>query len=161
MTKYSVGDHVVYPPHGAGTIVAVKEREGADHLSIDMIASKMTLSVPAAIAAERGVRPVITKKRADALLKELKQPGTEMPEVPAERARKTAEQTRTGDADQLSNVLRDLTTRKANGKNRTPSEQKTFETARQGLLSEIALAKGVDEAAAGALIDKALGIEES
>jgi CarD family transcriptional regulator len=156
MPDFSKGDHVAYPPHAAGTIVDVKSRDGAEYLSIAMLDSKMTLMVPSAIAQEKGVRPVISAKEADKLIKSLSQPGEPMLDNPQHRSRSTSDRTRTGSVEELAGVLRDLNSRAIGGAKRSPVEQKAFDTARQHLASEIALAKGVDETKAGDLIDASL-----
>ena len=65
---FDVGDKVVYPHHGAATIVK-KERidfegERQDYFVLEIVTDQLTLRVPAASALERGVRPVISKNKA-------------------------------------------------------------------------------------------------
>lgn len=148
----------MYPPHGAGTVVASEQRgeQGEEYLSIRIERSKMTLMVPAAAAAEKGVRPVIGAKAADELLATLKDPGGKLPDNPQQRARQTSEQARTGGAEELAGILRDLMSRQRAGSKLSAAEMRTLTTATETLASEIALAKGIDEQAATEAIEKAL-----
>ena len=59
MADFKVGDFVVYPPHGAGTVVSKEQRDKSEYLSIRILHSKMTLMVPADIASEKGVRKIM------------------------------------------------------------------------------------------------------
>jgi CarD family transcriptional regulator len=149
---------VVYPPHGAGTVVASEQRgeEGEEYLSIRVERSKMTLMVPAAAAAEKGVRPVISSKEADRLLASLKDEGEKMPDNPQQRARHTVEQTRTGGTEELAGILRSLISRQRGGAKLSAAEMRTLTTATETLASELALSKGVEQAAAITMIEEAL-----
>lgn len=158
-SSFEVGDTVVYPPHGAGTIVEKGvQPDGGEFLSIHVEHTKMTLRVPAAIAAERGVRKLVSNKSADALLKQLA--GDEIAEQldnRQQRIRAATDQARTGDAAELVEVIRDLHDRQAAGSKLSPAEQTLMQNSRQMLASEILLVKKITAEEAEALIDKALG----
>jgi len=158
MAGYDIGDQVVYPPHGAGTVEAKETRDDAfgEYLSIRIAHSKMTLMVPAATAADKGVRPVVSAKAADALLKGLMGDSEELAESPQLRARQAADTTRAGDATGLANALRDYMGRQRNGAKLSAVEKKAIETMKLILSSEIAMAKGMELSEAAAKLDKAL-----
>ncbi|MCW2959841.1 MAG: transcriptional regulator, CarD family [Thermoleophilia bacterium] len=161
MAGFDVGDKVVYSPHGAGIVVARETRDDdkGDYLSIRIAHSKMTLMVPASAATEKGVRPIVSKKDAARLIKELGGEAAELPDNPQHRARQAAEITRGGDADQLASVLRDLRGRVRGGKKLSATEQRTFTTAQLTLASEIALATDIKIEDAVVKLDEALGVE--
>ena len=60
---YKVGDKVVYPHHGAGTVVKKETREvlgeKREYLTIQILHNDMTVNVPAENAEAVGLRKVI------------------------------------------------------------------------------------------------------
>src|SRR6184192_4786487 len=60
---YKVGDKVVYPHHGAGTVVKKETREvlgeKREYLTIQILHNDMTVQVPAENADKVGLRKVI------------------------------------------------------------------------------------------------------
>ena len=60
---YKVGDKVVYPHHGAGTVVKREKREvlgeKREYLTIKILHNDMTVNVPADNAERVGLRKVI------------------------------------------------------------------------------------------------------
>lgn len=162
MADFDVGDKVVYAPHGAGVVVAKEDRGDTfgEYLSIRIAHSKMTLMVPVDKALEKGVRPIIDAKEARKLLRGLAGDAEVLPEKPQDRARQTADKTRGGGADELASILRDYTNRAREGKKLSIAEQKSLDTAKQMLASEIALSTDIDIEAAAQQLDEALGLPE-
>jgi len=158
MSEFSVGENVVYPPHGAGTVVSRAPRTDGDGelLSILIAHSKMTLMVPADIAEEKGVRQVMSKKDADGILKLIGEAGEQLPDNPQHRARFTKDKTRIGSPLALAEVIRDYVSRQRDGKKLSPAEMTMLNSAKQLLSSELVLVRGVDPDAALALIDDAI-----
>lgn len=156
--EFSEGDHVVYPPHGAGTIVgrAASESSDDEYLSIRIVHTRMTLMVPVAIATERGVRPLVEPAVADELLESLADAGGSMSENRQQRLRAATEQARTGGAMELVGLIRDLQALQDGGAKLSPSEQGLLASARRIFGSELALVRGIDAEAAELLIDDAL-----
>ena len=56
---YEVGDKVVYPHHGAGTIVKKESRDAREYLTIQIIHNDMTVMIPTDSADRAGLRKVI------------------------------------------------------------------------------------------------------
>jgi CarD family transcriptional regulator len=157
MAKLKTGDHVVYPPHGAGTITSREAGDdGTEYLAIEMVHNKLTLRVPAAIAEERGVRPVVSGAEAKRIIASLADPGEKMLDNPQHRAQQTARQTRTGGTEELAKILRDFTERERAGGKLSPVERKSFDNARQILAGELALARKGSTTEAEQWIDDAL-----
>jgi CarD family transcriptional regulator len=63
---YKVGDKVVYPHHGAGTVVKRERREilgeTREYLTIKILHNDMTVNVPADNAERVGLRKVIDEE---------------------------------------------------------------------------------------------------
>ena len=63
---YKVGDKVVYPHHGAGTVVKREKREvlgeKREYLTIKILHNDMTVNVPADNAERVGLRKVIDEE---------------------------------------------------------------------------------------------------
>src|SRR3954454_9423470 len=80
---YKVGDKVVYPHHGAGTIVKREQREvlgeTREYLTIKILHNDMTVNVPADNAERVGLRKVIDEEAVKKVVKYLTSGGTEMP----------------------------------------------------------------------------------
>lgn len=160
MGAYGIGDKVVYAPHGAGIVVATTHRDDAfgEYLSIRIAQSNMTLMVPAALADEKGLRPVIGEERMIELLDSLQSEGSSLPDNPQQRARDGVERTRTGDATVLAQVLRDYSQLERNGKKLSTTELRTITNAKNMLASEIALVQEIPIAEAVERIEGALSV---
>src|SRR5438874_13515717 len=80
---YKVGDKVVYPHHGAGTVVKKESREvlgtKREYLTIKILHNDMTVQVPSENADAVGLRRVIGEKEVGVVLKALTGGSTEMP----------------------------------------------------------------------------------
>ena len=72
---YDVGDKVVYPHHGAGTVVKKEKREvlgqQREYLTIKILHNDMTVQVPSENAEKVGLRRVIGDKEIAPVLKAL------------------------------------------------------------------------------------------
>ena len=157
MAQLKSGDHVVYPPHGAGTIIAVEPGpDGAEYLAIEMVHNKLTLRVPSKIALERGVRAIVSKAEAKRVVASLAETGEKLADNPQHRAQQTARQMRTGGTEELSAILRNFTERERGGGKLSPVERKSYDTAKHMLASEIGLATKTSTADAEEMIDAAL-----
>src|SRR4029077_3513661 len=83
VSLFKVGDKVVYPHHGAGTVVKKESREvlgqKRDYLTIKILHNDMTVQVPCENADQVGLRRVIGEKEVGVVLKALTGGSTEMP----------------------------------------------------------------------------------
>ena len=72
---YNVGDKVVYPHHGAGTVVKKEKREvlgqSREYLTIQILHNDMTVNVPSENAEKVGLRKVIDEDMVQVVLKAL------------------------------------------------------------------------------------------
>ena len=62
---YEVGDKVVYPHHGAGTIVKKEFRDEREYLTIQIAHKDMTVMIPTDSADRAGLRSVISEEAVD------------------------------------------------------------------------------------------------
>src|SRR5258705_5934760 len=80
---YKVGDKVVYPHHGAGTVVKKEKREvlgqQREYLTIKILHNDMTVQVPSENADKVGLRRVIGEKEVGVVPQALTAVSTEMP----------------------------------------------------------------------------------
>ena len=80
---FDVGDKVVYPHHGAGTVVSKDVKlvlgEEREYLTIKILHNEMTVNVPVDNAEKVGLRWVIDQEMVDVVVKVLLGGSTEMP----------------------------------------------------------------------------------
>ena len=78
---FSIGDKIVYPMHGAGTVESIEEKEmfgeSAEYYIIKMPIGDMKLMVPTDSAEEIGVREVSSASIAPEVLAVLEKPRTQ------------------------------------------------------------------------------------
>jgi CarD family transcriptional regulator len=156
---FEVGDKVVYPHHGAGTVLAkeVHEIRGErrEYLTIEILQPPMTVMVPVENAETAGLRPVINERAVNEVLSVLVADGSEMPAQWNQRFKRNQEKLRSGDILELAEVVRNLERRQQDAR-LSPGEMQMLERARRVLVSELMYARNVDEEAASQLIDDAL-----
>ena len=145
---YKVGDKVVYPHHGAGTVVKKETREilgeTREYLTIQILHNDMTVQVPADNAEKVGLRTVIGEEEVTLVLKYLTNGGTEMPKNWNRRFKHNRDKMKTGDIFELAEVVRNLSLRD-NEKGLSTGEKQMFVKAKKILASELMYAKGMDE----------------
>lgn len=156
---FKVGDCVVHPLHGAGVIEAIEEREilGERHryYIMRMPASDMRVMIPTTAARDCGLREVIPAGEVVAVLEVLRAGATAMSANWNHRYRENADKLKSGDIFEVAEVVRNLSWRERE-KGLSSGERRMLDTARQILVSELALARGIDEEAAGRLVDEQL-----
>jgi CarD family transcriptional regulator len=145
---YKLGDKVVYPHHGAGTIVKKETREvlgqKREYLTIRILHNDMTVQVPSENAEKVGLRKVIDEKAVDVVLKALTGSGTQMPKNWNRRFKHNRDKMKTGDILELAEVVRNLSLRD-HEKGLSTGEKQMFVKAKKILASELMYAKNMDE----------------
>ncbi len=156
---FEVGDKVVYPHHGAGTVLAKElheiRGERREYLTIEILQPPMTVMVPVDNAEGAGLRPVINERAVGEVLSVLVAEGSEMPAQWNQRFKRNQEKLRSGDILELAEVVRNLERRQQDAR-LSPGEMQMLERARRVLVSELMYARRVDEEGASQLIDDAL-----
>ena len=145
---YKVGEKVVYPHHGAGTVVKREEKvvlgEKREYLTIQILHNDMTVQVPADNAEKVGLRKVIDEVQVREVLKYLTSGGTQMPKNWNRRFKHNRDKMKTGDIFELAEVVRNLSLRD-HEKGLSTGEKQMFVKAKKILASELMYAKGMDE----------------
>jgi CarD family transcriptional regulator len=156
---YKVGDKVVYPHHGAGTVVKKESREvlgqKRDYLTIKILHNDMTVQVPCDNVEKVGLRKVIDEKQVEVVLKALTGGGTQMPKNWNRRFKHNRDKMKTGDILELAEVVRNLSLRD-HEKGLSTGEKQMFVKAKKILASELMYAKNMDEEEAAAWLDEVL-----
>jgi CarD family transcriptional regulator len=157
---YKVGDKVVYPHHGAGTVVKKETRtvlgEEREYLTIQILHNDMTVNVPAENAERVGLRKVIDEDLVEQVLDVLHGNGTNMPKNWNRRFKYNRDKMKTGDIFELAEVVRNLSLRDQE-KGLSTGEKQMFVKAKKILASELMYAKGMDEDEAALWLDGELG----
>ncbi|WP_166850658.1 CarD family transcriptional regulator [Isoptericola sp. BMS4] len=156
---FTVGETVVYPHHGAALIEEVKTRkirgEEKMYLKLKVAQGDLTIEVPAENVDLVGVRDVVDQEGLDKVFDVLRAPYTEEPTNWSRRYKANLEKLASGDVIKVGEVVRDLSRRDAD-RGLSAGEKRMLAKARQILESEVALAEGVDEERAAAIIDEVL-----
>jgi CarD family transcriptional regulator len=156
---YKVGDKVVYPHHGAGTVVKREKREvlgeKREYLTIKILHNDMTVNVPSENAEAVGLRKVIGEDMVKVVIKALTGGGTAMPKNWNRRFKHNRDKMKTGDILELAEVVRNLSLRDSE-KGLSTGEKQMFVKAKKILASELMYAKDMDEEEAAEWLDGVL-----
>jgi len=160
--KFSVGDKVVHPQHGAATIIKkVKQEfngEKRDYYVLDIATEQLTVMVPID-SMEDLIRPVISKTAARNVLKSLKEEPEEAGSNWSRWYKVLNEKMTSGDIFQVAEVVRDLTYAQQT-KGISPALKRMLSKARMTLISELAFSLQIDEEEAAKRLDRALPVVE-
>ena len=156
---YDIGDKVVYPHHGAGTVVKKEQREilgqKREYLTIQILHNDMTVNVPSENAEKVGLRKVIGEDMVKVVVKALTGGGTQMPKNWNRRFKHNRDKMKTGDILELAEVVRNLSLRDRE-KGLSTGEKQMFVKAKKILASELMYAKDMDEEATAEWLDSVL-----
>jgi len=156
---YKVGDKVVYPHHGAGTVVKKESRavlgQKREYMTIKILHNDMTVNVPTENADAVGLRKVIDEQMVNKVLKALTGGGTQMPKNWNRRFKHNRDKMKTGDIFELAEVVRNLSLRD-HEKGLSTGEKQMFVKAKKILASELMYAKDMDEDEAAEWLDGVL-----
>jgi CarD family transcriptional regulator len=139
---------VVYPHHGAGTVVKKEKREilgqTREYLTIQILHNDMTVNVPVENAEQVGLRTVIDEDLVNTVVKALTAGESEMPKNWNRRFKHNRDKMKTGDIFELAEVVKNLSLRD-HEKGLSTGEKQMFVKAKKILASELMYAKAVDE----------------
>ena len=139
---FTIGDKVAYPMHGAGVIEGIEEQtilgEPRSYYVLRLSHSDMKVMVPVDTSGKVGVRYIVEPE--------------DLTEVADKRNRDNMEKLKTGDLREIAEVVRNLL-RADYRKKLSTGEKKMLTNARQLLLSEIVLAKGISADSADKFIE--------
>ena len=156
---FEVGETVVYPHHGAATIVEVKKRvikgEEKLYLKLNVTQGDLVIEVPAENVDLVGVRDVIGKEGLDKVFEVLRAPFTEEPTNWSRRYKANLEKLASGNPLKVAEVVRDLW-RRERERGLSAGEKRMLAKARDILVGEVALAEKSTKDEAEVLLDKVL-----
>ncbi|MDO4745664.1 MAG: CarD family transcriptional regulator [Bacillota bacterium] len=156
---YKIGDKIVYPMHGAGTIEKIETREilgeEKEYYILNISCGGMGLMLPVDNCDKIGVRPVISADELSAVFCRLSDESTAMAENWNKRQRENMEKLKTGDILTVCEIVRNLT-RMDRERKLSAGEKKMLTNARRILVSEVMLVNSISEVEALTLIEKAI-----
>jgi len=138
---FRIGQKVVYPNHGIGTIEQIEQKQiGATLLpfyTLRLAANNSLVLVPVPNASEVGLRAPISSGECEMLLKALADDFSSPANDWKDRFKEFSEKMRTGDIFEVANVLKHLTYL-SNSKQLSFREQRMLERSRYLVISELA-----------------------
>jgi CarD family transcriptional regulator len=144
---FNIGDKIVYPMHGAGTIDAIEQKdilgEKQDYYIIKM-PGEVKVMVPISKAEDVGVRNIINKEEAGKVLEILEANETEMSNNWNKRYKDNMDKMKSGSIYEVADVVRNLSY-KQKEKGLSTGEKKMLNNAKQILISELVLAEHASE----------------
>ena len=147
-TSYALGDHVVYPHHGAGKVVKKELKEvlgeKREYLTIKILHNDMTVMVPCENADRAGLRRVIGEEAVTRVLAVLRDDVSQMPKNWNRRFKHNREKIKTGDVYELAEVVRNLAIRETE-KGLSTGEKQMYTRAKKILASELMYALEMEE----------------
>ena len=153
---FNIGDKIVYPVHGAGTIVDIEEIEilgdVKSYYIMQMPINDIRISIPVDGVDEVGVRPVISQDEGKKVLEILKSEKTEMSPNWGQRYRENTETIKTGDIFEIADIVRNLTLMDKN-KGLSTSEKKMLNNTKRILVSELVIVGSMTKEEASEMID--------
>ena len=152
---FNVGDKIVYPMHGAGTIDAIEEKDilgEKQNYYIIKMPGEVKVMVPISKASDIGVRSVIDKAEAGKVLEVLEANETEMWNTWNKRYKENMEKMKSGSIYEVADVVRNLSY-KQKEKGLSTGEKKMLNNARQILVSELVLAEHATQEEVEKLVD--------
>lgn len=158
---FNIGDKVVYPMHGAGTIEKIEQKEmlgnSQDYYIIKMPVGGMKLMVPTENAENIGIREVSDKNVTDKVFSVLQKPKD--PYVHdvnwSKRYNTNADKIKSGNILEVAEVVRELSHRHME-RGLSIGEKKMLSTAKNILLSEMVLSQDESQEALDAKIEDTL-----
>jgi CarD family transcriptional regulator len=157
--EFELGDHVVYPHHGAGKVLKKEDMEilgeRREYLTIKILHNDMTVRVPTENAALAGLRRVIDEETVQKVLDVLRDQVSEMPKNWNRRFKHNRDKIKTGDIYELAEVVRNLSLRESE-KGLSTGEKQMFTRTKKILASELMYALDKDEEEAETYLDELL-----
>jgi CarD family transcriptional regulator len=155
--RFHVGDVVVHPRHGAGSVVERRRRvvEGCarTYLEIELTATALRIMVPCDATAEIGLRPIVGPRRLREIVQVLEAAPDDGDRNWSVRRKHYRAQLESGDVLALAATIRDLAARET----QSTGERDLYRHSHRVLASELAYALGIDAEDAGAFIDERIG----
>lgn len=135
---FNVGDKVVYPMHGAGTIDSIDKKnildEEVEYINISMPGG-VKVMVPSNQASKQGLRNIISQNDVEKVFCVLETDETAMSDNWNKRYRDNMDKMKSGDIYEVADVVRNLSF-KQKEKGLSTGEKKMLNNAKQILLTK-------------------------
>lgn len=155
---FQIGDKIFYPIHGAGIIEAIEEKEylGEKHLYcvLNMLLRELQIMVPVEKMSALGVRQVVDLDIMEDVLAVFNDGEPDLTVNAAQRYKINMDKMKRGDIYEGSEVIRDLlliSKKKVLG----TGDKMMLDNAKQMLISELELVKGIATKQASDLLKQA------
>ncbi len=159
MMQFRIGDKVVYPNHGVGTIEQISSRSNSGSLEqfymLRINSNSLTVMVPFHNVESVGLRKIVKQAEVGRILGYLSDGDCRAHSDWKWRFKENSEKMRTGSLLQVAEVMKSLL-KLSRTKPLSFREKKMLDRARYLLVSEMATVRNVADKQAEVLIDKAL-----
>ena len=157
---FNVGDKVVYPMHGAGTIDSIDKKnildEEVEYINISMPGG-VKVMVPSNHASKQGLRNIISQNDVEKVFCVLETDETAMSDNWNKRYRDNMDKMKSGDIYEVADVVRNLSF-KQKEKGLSTGEKKMLNNAKQILVSELVLVENTTNAEMEKLVDNKIDV---
>jgi CarD family transcriptional regulator len=152
---FQIGDKIVYPMHGAGVIEAIEEKEILGDKKLYYIMNLNNMRVMFPMESELGIRQVVDIEILDDVLAVFNDGESDPINNPTQRYRSNMNKMKSGDIYEGAQVIRDLIRM---GKKRAlaTGDKVMLDNARQILVSELMLVKGIVQKQAVDLLNEVI-----
>lgn len=157
---FNVGDKVVYPMYGAGTIDSIDKKnildEEVEYINM-LMPGGVKVMVPSNQATNQGLRNIISKDDVEKVFYILENDETEMSDNWNKRYRDNMEKMKSGDIYEVADVVRNLSF-KQKEKGLSTGEKKMLNHAKQILVSELVLVENATDTEMQKLVDNKIDV---
>ncbi len=155
-----VGDIIVYPAHGVAEIEAIEEREISGtkmtFFILKILDSEMTVMIPVSNVNNVGIRSLVDEEGIRKVVGILHEKDVTIDnQTWNRRYREYMDKIKSGSLFEIAEVLRDLNILKR-GKDLSFGERKMYDTAKNLLLNEISISKGINKSEVEKMIIEAI-----
>jgi CarD family transcriptional regulator len=156
---FNIGDKIFYPMHGAGVIEAIEEKEILGEKKLYYVMNiplkNMQVMIPMGKTSNLGIREVVDSEIIENVFSVFHEEDADPVVNPIQRYRANTNKMKSGDIYEGAQVIRDLT---RIGKKKTlgAGDKMMLNQARQILISELVLVKGIEQEQAADLLNKVI-----
>ncbi|GGF28497.1 putative transcription factor YdeB [Halobacillus andaensis] len=145
---FKIGDNIVYPMHGVGTIKAIEDKEISgkkqEYYVIKMLISNMQVMIPTGKILSSSIRPITDIMALKHIIHIFQDEESDKDLPWKQRFKVNTDKIKTGLMQESAEVVRDLK-RMRKEKALNTSEKKMFDNTHEFLISELKLIKGITE----------------
>jgi CarD family transcriptional regulator len=161
LLELNVGDHVVYPNHGAGVIMRLSQREVMGkrqaYFEIELLKGGLQVMVPLARAQQLGLRRITAAENIPALLSAFDPPDIDLPVAWTPRHRREQNLLSEGDIFKIAQLVGTLH-RRSHQRSLAVTERAIYEEAKSIIVTEMAVALTIPVSSAEAQVEDQLAL---